>query len=511
MGNALKTISQNMGITRTVVRPEEEYNIQLREDRIGKYFRKYLNKFVFVEFSEDFMAKSKAGELMRGVPIPLRKKEVKDFAGGGGIPFLVLAENMAWVMGCDPHFKHTKDYVAILTKLYNKKLDEGILKKGRDAAEMGELDTACILFRATLCIQPEYLHGMYSYARACRAMYLASRNEEYVGRFKAEALDWFELLTQAHPRFAQGYYYLGYAYLNLGLYAKADISWRSFLKFSRNGKDKKEIRTRLSQIEEPLKIEAGCNHVMAGRYEDGIMALEPFASSRFHDWWPLHYYLGVAYEMTGERSAAVNSFKRTLQLNGSHLETMKELLAIYEDEKDKANIKKYAEKIKLIEAAMEEEQQKNLAAIEKEDKKLQAVEPEKIAPEHIEVEESAEEESGRLAQGGTADAAKTTETGNAGETAETGNAADNAKASGTSGARKEGKAAAGKNATAATGAKTAGDKTAGKKVSGAKKAGTSPAVKKTGAVEDEADDGEEARKQGQTEKKRLVKRLGNQK
>lgn len=476
MGNALKTISQNMGITRTVVRPEEEYNIQLREDRIGKYFRKYLNKFVFVEFSEEFMARSKAGNLMRGVPIPLRKKEVKDFAGGEGIPFLVLAENMAWVMGCDPHFKYTKDYVAILTKLYNKKLDEGILKKGRDAAELGELDTACILFRATLCIQPEYLHGMYSYARACRAMYLASRNEEYVGRFKAEALDWFELLTQAHPRFAQGYYYLGYAYLNLGLYAKADLSWKSFLKFSRNGKDKKEIRTRLSQIAEPLQIEAGCNHVMAGRYEEGIMTLEPFVSSRFHDWWPLHYYLGVAYEMTGERSAAVNAFKRTLQLNGSHLETMKELLAIYEDEKDKANIKKYAEKIKLIETAMEEDRQKNLAAIEKEDKKLQASEPEKLAPERIELDEA------ELLTGGNADdEAADYGTSSAGDAKE-----DRQEKS--AGGRKN-PAASGKNPVAA-----------GKKVG-------KPARKARGGSESggSAETGQEESAGG---KKRMVKRLG---
>ena len=117
MKKEAKTIAQNMGITRTVVRPREESDIQLREDRIGKYFRKYLNRFIFVEFSDEFIAKSKEGDLLKGVPIPLRKKEVKDFAGGEGIPMLVIAENMAWVMGCDPHFKHTKDYVAILSRL----------------------------------------------------------------------------------------------------------------------------------------------------------------------------------------------------------------------------------------------------------------------------------------------------------------------------------------------------------------------------------------------------------
>ncbi len=383
MAKEKRTLAQSMGITRTVDRPWEEKDIQLREDRIGKYFKKYLNKFVFAEFSEEFMAKSKIGHLMKGVPIPLRKKEVKDFAGGEGIDFLVLAENMAWVMGCDPHFKHTKDYVAILTKLYNRKLEDGILKKGRDAAEIGEMDYACIMFRATLCINKEYLHGMYSYARACRAMYLASRNEEYVGRFKAEALDWFELVTEAHPRFANGYYYLGYAYLNLGLYTKADIAWRNFLKFSRNGKDKKEIRTRIQQIEDPRQIEAGCNAILAGRFDEGMPVLEHYATTKFEDWWPLHYYLGVGYEQLGQRDDAIISFKRALQLNGSHIETMRELLKIYEEDDDRANIKKYTEKIKMIEEGIEADRKKALKAIEEEDKKLQEEEAKAIEPEHI--------------------------------------------------------------------------------------------------------------------------------
>lgn len=388
MSKEKMNLAQAMGITRTVIRTREESDIQLREDRIGKYFKKYLNKFVFVEFSEEFMKKSKAEELMKGVPIPLRKKEIKEFAGGEGIDMLVLAENMAWVMGCDPHFKHTKDYVAILKKLYNYKIYEGMMKEGRDAAERGDMDNACIHFRASLCMQYDYLHGMYSYARACRAMYLNSRNEEYVGRFKAEALDWFELLTETHPRFAQGYYYLGYAYLNMGLYSKADIAWRGFIKFSRNSKDKKEIRNRINQIEEPRQIEHGCNEITAGRYEDGINILESFLSSRFNDWWPLNYYLGVGYEMTGRRADAVSAFKKVLQLNGSHIETMKELLAIYEEENDKANIKKYKDKIELIEHNMEEERSQFVKEIEQEDKKLQEEEPALMEPEHIDISES---------------------------------------------------------------------------------------------------------------------------
>lgn len=379
-----KTLAQSMGITRTVIRDPSESDIQLREDRIGRYFKKYLSKFVFDEFSPAFMEQSKAGHLMKGVPVPLRKKDLEAFAGGEGIPMLTIAENMAWVMGCDPHFKYTKDYVAILSKLYNHKLCEGMLKEGRNAAEQGSMDDACIHFRAALCMRPDYLHAMYSYARACRAMYLDSGNEEYVGRFKAEALDYFELTTETHPRFAQGYYYLGYAYLNMGLYMKADLTWREFLRFSKNGKDKKEIRTRIEQLQEPLQIEQGYNDVMSGRYEQGISRLEPFLSSRFKDWWPLHYYLGVAYEMTGRMPEAVSSLKKVLTMNASHIETMEELVAIYTQDGDKENRRKYEKKIELIRKSMAEDQEAFKKEIAEEDQKLQAKEPTEQKPEFIE-------------------------------------------------------------------------------------------------------------------------------
>ncbi|MEG0662385.1 MAG: hypothetical protein RR472_03830, partial [Anaerovoracaceae bacterium] len=240
MAEKKQSLAQAMGITRTVIRPPEESDIRMREDRIGRYLQKHLNKFVFVEFSDAFLEKSKVKDIMKGIPIPLRKSDVKLFAGGEGLKPTHIAENMAWVMGCDPKFKYTQHYVDYLNKLFNYKIYEGMMKVGRDAAEQEDFDNACIHFRASLCMKPDYLHSMYSYARVCRSMYLASGNREYIGRFKAESLDYFELLTETHPRFAQAYYYLGYAYLNLGLYAKASAAWKGFLKFTRHGKDRKE-------------------------------------------------------------------------------------------------------------------------------------------------------------------------------------------------------------------------------------------------------------------------------
>jgi len=292
-----------------------------------------------------------------------------------------LAENMAWVMGCDPHFKYTKDYCAILSKLYNYKLYEGMMKEGRDAAENGEMDNACIHFRAALCMKHDYMHAMYSYARACRVMYEHSKNEEYIGRFKAESLDWFEILTETHPRFAMGYYYLGYSYLNIGLYGKAKIAWQDYLKFGRNGRDRREITKRLNQIAHPVAIEDGCLKIGAGRYEEGLEILEPYLKSQYKDWWPLHYYLGRGYVQADRISDAVTEFKKVLMTNGSHLETMKELLLIYEEQDDRANIKKYSEKIKMIEEAQAEEQAQLVEDTQKENKRLEEEEPEPLPAE----------------------------------------------------------------------------------------------------------------------------------
>ena len=400
-----KSLMQSMGVTRTVVRPREESDIQLREDRIGRYFKKYLNKFVFVEFSDEFIARSKAGDVMKGVPVPLRRKEVKSFAGGDGVSMMVIAENMAWVMGCDPHFKYTKDYVKIMDKLFGHKLFENLMKEGRDAAERGEMDNACIHFRASLCIQYDYLHSMYSYARACRVMYENSRNEEYIGRFKAEALDWFELLTETHPRFAMGYYYLGYSYLNIGLYKKAVLAWEGFLKFTHNKKDRKEIQKRIEQLQDPVRIESGCLEVTSGRYEKGVEILEPYLSTHFKDWWPLHYYLGVAYQECGRTPDAVAEFKKVLMINGSHIETMRELLAIYESQDDKQNIRKYSEKIRLIEEAQAEEQAALMEETKEENRKLETEESQplpKEAIEHFDLTEADELEGSGDAKAGQA-------------------------------------------------------------------------------------------------------------
>ena len=233
------------------------------------------------------------------------------------------------------------------------------MKEGRDAAEREDFDKCHHPFSRRPCTKIDYLHAMYSYARVCREFYLRGDDDKYIGRFKAESMEYFELLTQVHPRFAQAYYYLGYDYLNLGLYQKAALVWQEFLRRSTNFKDEKEIRQRLAQLEQPITIEKGCNAILAGRWYEGLEILEPFLDTNFKGWWPLHYYLGVAYARTGSNAKAVASFKRVLGINGSHVESMNELADLYAISKDRENEKKYRQKAELILSQIAEQEKKD--------------------------------------------------------------------------------------------------------------------------------------------------------
>ncbi|GAB1475198.1 hypothetical protein MASR2M70_00300 [Bacillota bacterium] len=319
-----------------------------RKDRVGRYFKKYLKNFIFDDFSDSYYVKQDSVGFMKGVPIPLRQEDYEAFKGGEGLKGQHLAENMAWVMGCDPKFQYNPKYVEFISTLFNYKIVDGLVKKGRNSAEKEDYDNAAVHFRAALFLKPDNIHAMYSYARVCRELYSRGDDNDYIGRFKRESTEYFELLTRVHPRFAQAYYYLGYDYLNLGLYQKAALVWKEFMKRSSNPKDRREIKKRLAQLEQPLDIEKGYNAVLAGRWQEGLDLLEPFLTTSFKDWWPLHYYLGVAYGRTGMNSKAVASFKRVLGLNGSHVESMQELAKIYAAAKDKENEQKYRNKAELI-------------------------------------------------------------------------------------------------------------------------------------------------------------------
>ncbi len=325
-------------------------NTETLEDRIGKYLVGHLDTYIFDELSENFLKKNGFDDILTGVPVPVNKKELTKLS------IKSLAVNMAVVIGCDVNFQHRDSYIEFIIRNYTKDFAKFLVGEGIDSAAKNGYLYACILFRAAFLIDHENADAIYCYGRACKDCYEAGDSEEYVGLFKAEALEAFEKVTIKKPDFDMGFYFLGYGYLNLGMYVKAKLTFESFLELSANEEMKEEVSQWIVKLEEPVKIEAGYNLVVSGRFQEGIDALIPYTEDEnFNKWWPLWHYLGVANKELGYLEMAEDYFLNVLKLSPSNLESMEELVKVYEAMGNSEKAEKYRTKISVIKGNMEKD------------------------------------------------------------------------------------------------------------------------------------------------------------
>ncbi len=362
-----------------------------QKDRIGQYLIPQLEEIVFDELSDAYLERAGLADILTGIPVPLRKNEL------GKITTLTIAKAMAFVIGCDPEFKHKDSYIAYITRMFEERFTDALIAEGVEvSAEKQAYTYAAILFRAALILEPDNANAYYCYGRACKDIYESAGEklentaeaEEFIGRFKAEALEAFEVATLKDPELADAFYFLGYAYVNMGLYVKTQLTWKEYMrlteaeanidqtdermtdpKYEAHIKELREIREeiagRLQSLEEPVKIEEGYNLVISGKYEEGIAALTPYKDSQYASWWPLWFYLGTAHEELEQDEQAIDCYKNVLKYSPSNTEAMEELVKLYERAGDAEKVDKYQKKIEIIKQNIEKDK-----ALAEENKKI---------------------------------------------------------------------------------------------------------------------------------------------
>ena len=342
-------------------------------DRISEYLVPHLKEYIFDELSDSYLEKAGIMDIMKDVPVPINLKDME------GLTVLKIAKNMSFVMGCDPTFDYVDNYIKYILRNFDERFSDALIGEGLDVAEKHDYDYACILFRAAILINPNNANAYYCYGRACKDAYELGEDEEYVGRFKAEALEAFEVCTIKNPTFPDAFYFLGYAYLNMGLYIKTKLTFEEYIKLVEEAlKDEslnstvridaentlKEIKDRVISLEEPCKIEEGYNLILSSRYEEGIKVLEKYKDGEYQAWWPLWYYLGVAYMSIGEDhekevgkieevseiayEEAVKNFLEVLKLSPSNSEVMTKLVVLYDKLGDSEKKAKYENKLLVV-------------------------------------------------------------------------------------------------------------------------------------------------------------------
>lgn len=320
---------------------------------------------LFDELSDAYLDKAGVKDIIGGVPVPVNPGE------DGELSTLSIALNMARVIGGDSSYPYVEQYLRYIRHICGDDAVKVIISEGAKAADRGAFELACMYFRAALAIDQKSLAALFLYGRACKEAYereaaeaeegfsdtnAAELSESYIGSFKAESMEAFELLTMLHPDYDMGYYFLGYAYLNLGLYTKAQLTWETFMKLHEDQDElREEIEERLTALSEPVLIEQGCNKVMSGDYQGGLDILNKYTEGSYSPWWPLWYYIGVAESALGNTEAAISSYKQALVYSPSNIEVMNELVALYQAVGDAEGAEKYSRKIEIVQNNIAEE------------------------------------------------------------------------------------------------------------------------------------------------------------
>ncbi len=336
-----------------------------KKDRIGAYLEELNHEMLFDELSEDFMKEAGIYDLLAGVPVPIAVDDE-------GLSNISIALGMARIIGADNNFRYADKYMEYIKRTLGDVAVKVLISEAAKCANEKEYEIACMYLRTALFIDPKSVDALYLYARACQDAYQQEEDDEnYIGSFKAESLELFELLTMLHPNFPMGYYFLGYAYLNLGLYTKAKLTWDQFMEMTQDMKKaigfdtsleedaladfRLDIAIRLDNLIAPIEIESGINAVLTGDYIKGRDILEKHGAGKYAEWWPLWYYLAGAYSGLGDGQRAIDCFKTALRLSPSNLEVMGELLEVYKALGDAENIQKYERKIEIIKQNLEDE------------------------------------------------------------------------------------------------------------------------------------------------------------
>ena len=342
-----------------------------KKDRISAYLIPLNREMLFGELSDDFLRMMGGREILSGTPVPISEGE------NGQIAVKSIVLDMARVIGADPDFIYADKYLTYIKAAAGDQAEPMLVSEGAKLADEGRYEESCMLLRTALAIDPKSRPALYLYGRACKACYETAseaedpqKGEAYIAAFKAESMDIFEVLTMMHPDFAMGYYFLGYAYLNLGLYLKTKLTWDDFMKYSSSAEDngsgldddqledlRREISGMLLDLEDPVAIEKGCNQISQGDFLGGKDTLSRYKEGRYENWWPLWYYLGVAESALGNLDEAIADLKKVLTLSPSNIDVMDELAQLYEAAGDKVNAAKYRTKIGIVQNNMKLEMQ----------------------------------------------------------------------------------------------------------------------------------------------------------
>ncbi|TJX13033.1 hypothetical protein E9840_11170 [Tissierella creatinini] len=302
--------------------------------KVEKLFKEKTKELTFIELKKNTELKINGYTLKGGIPLPVITDSLMQELEYGDLSEEISLENviegMFFLFGTDPNFPHMDLYREILYA-YDKDVLKLSFYKGIKALESADLELAGVFFRACF-----YLDEMNLDARLNYSLVLESMGKTKLEDGKIEegqdlihrATNELETIVNMDDSYSLAYYKLGYHYLYLGQYLKAQITWNKFLTLDKDEDRLQEIREQIDIINDDVKMEIGLSYYS---YNDFGKALDSFLKlmPKHADNWNINYLIGLSYKGLEDYNSSEEYLIKAIKLNKDESDLYNDLGIIY--------------------------------------------------------------------------------------------------------------------------------------------------------------------------------------
>lgn len=317
---------------------------------LSKFFNDKTKDVVFTQLKKG--KKIEIGDIIidHHFKIPMLTQDVvKKVKGETEVDIKVdsMVKAMIKIIGLDPEFPEKDEYIEFL-KAFDADIAEKILKNGLYYASQKRYIEGLIHLRTAYEFLGDDINVLYNYGKVCDELIeFYDHDDDKKVLFKEEAENVFTYISEKYPDFADAYYFLGFYLAMDDRYNQAKEYFKIALKKGIDDNKRLKIIELIKDIDDKADFETGSQLILNERFQEGLEYLLPLEPDH-KDWWNLLFFIGLAYRHLNEFEKAIDYFKRTLEYNNGHSETLNELgIACLSSGKFKQARKAYEEALKI--------------------------------------------------------------------------------------------------------------------------------------------------------------------
>ena len=242
------------------------------------------------------------------------------------IPMIIIG--IGYILGIDSLFPYKKQYIDFL-KASEIPFTQVWMAEAVKYQKEERYEESFIYARSTLLLEPINDHarlmaGISAYQIALTMTFKDPSRKMLV----TEALNHLESLYEEKVENPMINYYLGMIYRENKTYNKAMEIWEASKKLDLSEEEKAMLTKQMDIVRDLAAYENGYQLVLKGEGRKALDILTPLLL-RHSKWWNLNFFVGLAYEQTGDFINAMEHYKKVIEEKGFHEETYLQMANVY--------------------------------------------------------------------------------------------------------------------------------------------------------------------------------------